>query len=275
MSSPLSIERIEAVLVSHSPDAIATRDQLIAEAEFITSIDSPSDGEMAVEALKNMKGLLKLAEASRVEVKKPVLEVGKRIDSLASEFCAPLVAAAARVNDMIAKWQLAQQKAAQEAERLRRAELDRIEKERQAKLREEEDRLAALKKAEQDKARAELEARLAITRQEQAEALAKVKAAELERREQFSALHETKAEQRELVAQASVMAPVPVAKPAGVVNKTVWRFEVGNLQQLLGARADLCDISPSSSRINEAIRNGMKECPGLRIWSEQQTTVRT
>ena len=274
MSAPLSIERVEAVLVAHSGDAIATRDQIIAEAEWISSIESPADGEMAVEWLRKIKGMLKLAESSRVEVKAPVLAIAKKIDALKEEFCSPLEQQAKRLTDLISKWQLEQQRAAGEAERLRRAELERIERERLAKQREEEARVAALKKAEDDKRQAEEEARLVITPPEQAEAKAKLEAAELERRKAKADVQESRADQRELVAQKSFMAPIPVPKPAGLVNKPVWKFEVTSIDQLVAARLDLCNVEASASRINEEIRAGMRECPGLRIWSEQQTTVR-
>jgi hypothetical protein len=115
---------------------------------------------------------------------------------------------------------------------------------------------------------------MAITREEQRAAKAALQLAKTERRAAAAEVQEAKAEQRELVAQQTIMLPIAVAKPAGLVNKPVWKFEVTNLGHLYGARADLCNVEASASRINEAIRNGMTECPGLRIWQEQSTTVR-
>lgn len=270
----LTITKIEDVELGVSADAVTIRDQAIAEADFITEIADNADGAAAVEALKGMKRMLKNAEDSRVEIKRPVLDLDRRIQAFAAAFSAPLEKAYDRLNGLVTAWQAAEKKKAEAAERARQGEIKRIEEERERVRREEADRQAALKKAEDDKRRAEAEAKRATDAEEKRAAQARADAAEAERRKQVAAVQDSRAEHRELVAQASVMVPVPVSKPTGLVNKAPWKFEVVNIGNLFQARGDLCNIEASKERINDAIRSGMRECPGLRIWQEATTEVR-
>ena len=63
-------------------------------------------------------------------------------------------------------------------------------------------------------------------------------------------------------------------KPAGLVVREVWKFEVLDIRHLVASNPALVRFEPNTAAINEAIRNGLRTCPGLRIYSETVTGVR-
>jgi hypothetical protein len=63
-------------------------------------------------------------------------------------------------------------------------------------------------------------------------------------------------------------------KPAGLSVKDKWQFEVIDAAKVYAARPDLCRIEVRTAEVNAAISAGVREIPGLRIWSELQANVR-
>ena len=53
-------------------------------------------------------------------------------------------------------------------------------------------------------------------------------------------------------------------KVVGLVNRKIPQFDIESIEELVKSRPDLCDITPSRSRISAAIRDGMTQCPGLK-----------
>jgi hypothetical protein len=80
---------------------------------------------------------------------------------------------------------------------------------------------------------------------------------------------------------APVVLPQPgppaviVPKAAGLAVGDVWRFEVTDIHALYAANRSLVRIEPNAQAINTAMRDGMRTCPGLRIWNETRATMRT
>lgn len=71
--------------------------------------------------------------------------------------------------------------------------------------------------------------------------------------------------------------PVPFReppKPAGLVVRDVWQFEVLDLRALYAARPELVKLEAKAAEINAAIARGERTIPGLRIWSEMTAGVR-
>ena len=68
---------------------------------------------------------------------------------------------------------------------------------------------------------------------------------------------------------------VIVPKAAGLAVGDVWRFEVTDIHALYAANRGLVRIEPNAQAINTAMRDGMRTCPGLRIWNETRATMRT
>jgi hypothetical protein len=247
----LTVAGINAVQITVDQTAYAARDAALTDSKGIAAVESDLAQEMAVATLRDIKGLLKTVEDSRKDVKSPVLALGKAIDAEATKFTQPLEIEAARLSKLVATYQDAQRRAAEEAERKRQAELARIERER----RQAEE--AARREAEEAQAKAR-------TMQEAVEAEERAKR-QAEAAEQRAKLEREKAQ---------MAMEAPVAKPKSMFVKPTVCFEVTDILELFEARPDLCELTPRAAAINAALRNGDRQIPGLRIWEETRVGVR-
>ena len=225
------------------------RDNILCLSSMISSVDSPETQAEAVETIKAGRALLKLVESSRVEVKAPVLECSRKIDTLAKEFCATLVTEVARLDRINTDYN-----------RKLQAERDRIQREQERIAREaEQKRQAELRRLEQARLDAERAELLAVTIAEskQAEAVAAQVAVEIKQ-----------------VIETPPPAPAQVILPpkaAGQTVQKVWRFEVLDIAAFYAVYPSLCRLEANQAAVNEQIRLGMREAAGLRIFEEIKT----
>lgn len=270
-----AIQVIGETTISLHTEAVKRRDALVSDAKSITEIESDFDMDCAAGAMRKLKECSKSVEDCRTEVKSPVLEAGRRIDQLAKDYIAPVLAEESRIRGLMNSYAAEQKRRADEAERARQAELRRIERERQeaeaAERRKAEEARLAAEAVQRAKDEAETaftvdEARLAAEREQKAKADAEtaVAAAEHERQRQAELAAEQKTKSM----------PVAVAKPQGVTVKEVWKFEVLNVRDVYASAPNLCRVEVVSSLVNDAIRAGTREIPGLRIYSVTETVVR-
>lgn len=246
----LAVAGINTVQVTVSPSAYQSRYAVLFDARAVTAVDSEFAQDLAVGTLKDLKALLKLVEDSRKEVKAPVISLGRSIDQEATKFCEPLEAEANRLARLIASFQERQRLAAEAAERLRQAELARIEQERRA---------------------AEEAARKAAA---EAQATSTAEAVEAERKARLAAEEAEEKAKQEKARAFLAAAAVPVAKPKGLSITPTLRFEVTDVLALFTARPELVDLVPKPAAINAALRGGDREIPGLRVWEETRVGVR-
>lgn len=247
----LVISGLNTPAVTVDPAAIKSRDTLLAEAKAIRAIESDFALELAAGTLQDLKGLMKAAEDSREQIKKPVIILGRAIDAEAKTFVAALDPEVIRISGLVAGYTERQRILAAEAERQRQAEIDRIERER----------IAA-----EAAARAQAEAELA-----KAKTLEEADAVAVRQQATQEAITRDAAER----AAEATLAPQPVVpKVKGVSVAPVWRFEVVDVVKPHQARPQLVDLSPRASAINAAIREGARQIPGLRIWQESRVGVR-
>lgn len=68
----------------------------------------------------------------------------------------------------------------------------------------------------------------------------------------------------------AVVAP----KAAGLAVTKQPRYEVTDIKALYAARPDLCKLEVSGSAVISAMRDGLVECPGLKLWWETSAQVR-
>lgn len=246
--------------VALQPSAIAVREQALTVAAGVGLVRNPAENEAATEALRQLGEIRKETEATRKALKAPYLDKCCKIDATAKEFLAEVIAEESRIKRATADYQseiLAQQR---EAERIRRAEQERIEAERR---REQEAIAEAKAKAEADAKRATNEAE-----RQRLEAEAKAKEAELAR--------SLANQQQELAA----LAPAPVApRAAGQSAKVVWMHEVTDIWALARVHPGLVKIEPRKQEITEVINaqamSGLKpQIAGLRIWEDVAVSVR-
>jgi len=241
-------------------------------ASAVVQVQGETDQMLAVGALTSIKRLLKLVEDSRQMVKAPVLDLGRKLDAKAKEFAAELTAEASRLESLLSAFQAEQRRIAQEAGARRQAELRKIEQERLAAERE------AQRKAQEAEAasRRQLEAQLAKAKNEQEAKAAQERSlraqAEANARQQAEAARlNREAQDRALrVSAAPAVAPI---RTDGMRVREVWKFEVLDARSVYGAHPELCAVEVSQSLVNNAMRNGLRECPGLRIWKEVKAGV--
>ena len=248
----VTLSRIEEASVSLTADSILLRDALVADTKTQLSVGTEKEQLGCTRHQQDIRRLTQSVEASRKAVKEPVLTLGKQIDQIAREFVEPLEIEFKRLQKLNNEYTSKVLRERQEAEQKAREEQARIERQRA----EEEAELKRKAAAAMQQARNEAE-RAAVAKR-QAEYEAKIKAdAELEQRK-------AKVE----------LAKVSHEKPAGMVTREVWKFEVTDIDALYKAHPWLVKIEPDKSAINAQLSAGNREIPGLKIWSETITGVR-
>lgn len=305
----LTIETKPGFPLTIQAEAIALKEKSLLALSAIKSVDAETlnatAGHLSVAA-----GIIKRMENSRVEVKAPVLDLGRRIDKMAADFSGPMQDEYDRVKKLVSGHQ--EREAARVAEENRkREEAERKEREAAEKIRREEAAIAEAKyqaeqKAIREAAAAE-QARLAEEAKKAeaaAKAIAKKKddgmkalreaaaqaererlhqeaeAARIETERQLAVAQEERSriaakQEAERIAEASrISVPVVQAKAEGVSSRKVWKFEVIDPKQVYLARPDLCSVAVLPAQVNCRIAEGLRDCPGLRIFETTETKVR-
>ncbi len=251
----LELRNVGSVEIAISPAAIAIRDEIVASAGWISKVTTQSHFASAVEALKRLRVMAKSVEASRVEIKGPVLEIGKKIDQTAKTFLAEVDVEIARLTALMTAWEVEQRRIAAEAERQRQEE----ERRKQA---EEAARMAEIRRQQEAAARAEM---LANTEAERAAAEASRIAAE-----QAAAVQKAAAVER----QANLPVVVEQPKIAGTVIREEWTFEVDDVIAFALAHPNLVEITVRRADVLKLIRGGCRQLAHARIYSETKVGVR-
>jgi hypothetical protein len=238
------IEGIEETKVVIPNYAIQVRDNALQSALSILEVKTPDQQDMAVMCMKSLKTIMNDMENSRKQVKKPVLDMGKKIDSMAEEFIEEVNDHHNRISMLVTSFQ--------EQER-RKSELIRQEQERI--------RMEAIQKAEDAKKTLEAKMLAAKTDSAKAKVMDKILNVDEAAREQILESHKAQIE----------AAP---AKSSGLVFKDDWKFEVTDINALFAAHPDCVKLEPENMMIRARIKQGMRECPGLRIYNEKKTFTR-
>lgn len=215
-----------------APKAIETRKtDLIAAAGGVTQVTNNDEASLAQVHIRSLAGFRNLVEKSRVEVKKPVLEIGRKIDEAAKDFVALIEAEEKRLKLMVGEHATAVAKAKAEAEAEERR---KFEEARRAK---EEAERAAREAEEAKRKAAEATNIQAVVAAKKAAAEAEAAAAKAE--------EERQAAQRERMAQSAVVATT--AAPGGV--KFEPEFEVVDIDLLAKEAPALVTIEPKRREV--------------------------
>lgn len=237
--------------------------EALATVASATSIVVASDSDLAHAAsvLKDVAGMKKSLEDRRTFFVKPLNDQVKKINALFQELAVPLVDADFSIRKKVADYRNAQ------------AEAARNEQERLNEIaRQEQARLAEIARVEQ--------ARLnEIARKEQ-ERLDKIAAKEQAKADKAAEKKGTEAPV--IVAPtvvAAVVAPVPVvvapviaAPPKTVgnmVGRKVWKFKVTD-----PAIVPRSYLYVDEQMLRAAVRDGVREIPGVSIYQEEEITIR-
>lgn len=106
------------------PSALELKEEALASASLIRIVENETQQNTAVEAGQEIKVLLDKCEASRKQVKEPVLDLGRSIDKKAAEFEQELRLEYDRITKLLGNYQALLASKKRDAEALAKFELD-------------------------------------------------------------------------------------------------------------------------------------------------------
>lgn len=230
----LVLHNIGGVSISVDASSEKLKADLLSECRDYSVIADEFSMNCASDLASRMKSLIADVEDGRKAVKAPVLDLGKRIDSTASEFSTPISTEMNRVLGLIQGYLKKQRQAAEELERMRQEEIRRLELEK-AKA---EEIVAAPFTVEESKQAQQTIAAVIVAKQ---------------------------------AVSVPIQAPI---KPKGIVTRSVPKIQVIDLHEVYKHNLDFVRIELNQSAVLAAIRAGKIECPGLRITFEDQVEAR-
>lgn len=238
---------ITAPTINQSPEVkiaelgIQVRAELLTKAGQIVQVTNTSEANHAILVSSEIKAHLKDVEATREGLKKPFLEMGRKIDAAAKQHVEALDAALRSINNRIGEYNAAVQAKRRADEEARQAEERRIAEE--------------LRKAEEERLKAEQ--KLADEKLKPAQA-AKILEADLDRQQKEE---ELKAEQ-ELLAEERRKAAELAAQPKGGMQREEIDVNVTDIHALYAAERACVRLAPDLPMIKAMIKAG-KELPGV------------
>lgn len=272
--------------IQTTPEAEKQKATILTAARAVVAVTDSDSCDIAQSRLRSLASVRTAVESSRKIVKAPVIDLGKRIDGIAADFVADVVAEEARLSGLVTEYAREQQRIKREAELAAEQERQRIERERHeaemAARREaariERERQAAEKAAhEAEIARLKAEAaqseegqRAAREAQEKALAAQKEAEAQAEAARRQAEADAAAAREREEAARIAAAAAVAAPAPAGVREEI--DFEVEDILEFVAKFPQLCRIEPKRAEILAALkksfsRNGkLPEVAGLRVF---------
>jgi hypothetical protein len=258
--SAIILRNDSALSVELNPDALAMQSLALHGAALVGKVTNPAENENAVAAQRELRRCIKLCEDARVEIKAPVIEYGKRIDSIAKSFKEPLAEEQLRVARLIADFAALEQAKVRAAEAAKRLEEERLERERQAeaqRIREEE--WAKQRVLDAEAARIEAQAREARTAKARAEA--ETARLELERQRALAAVqtHDAlDAANERHCEQVAALPTVTAARAEGQVVKWDWEISVSDVHALYRAHPLCCKVTPLLSESQSLLDAGVQ-----------------
>lgn len=237
------------------------------QAEAIEVVDQAS-ADLAGVLLREIATKKKRIEEVRKELKEPVLDAGRRIDRQAKDATAAFDAVDAIVRPKLAAYTA-------EVERVRREEekrLDRERQERERKAREVRERQEAQERAtreqrEREQREAEEEARKA--KDDADREAAKALADEARRKaEEASVAEQAIASLPDVSLPKAVVPSAP--KQEGISTRKVWKATVVHPGQV-----PVEYLMVDEKKIRQAVRDGVREIPGVLIEQVDEMSVRS
>jgi colicin import membrane protein len=229
----------------YSQQHVARCEGLVAEANAAQLTDKATK-EAAERTLLQLHDALKMVEARRGELKKPIIQSGKAIDEIAAKLAEPMDAAKRSLQGRIIAY---------------------------AKV--ERDRAEAARREAEERARVEREAAEAAHAKAVAEAKAK---AEAEAKELADVLGEPVVVEPEPVAPPPAPAPsappVQAAAPSAVTTRKVQRLEITDASLIPYRVGEQVLMHPDHVAIKRVLALGI-EVPGARLVEDEQVAMST
>ena len=243
-----------------TPEAEKQKATILTAARAVVAVTDPDSCDIAQSRLRSLASVRTAVESSRKQVKAPVIDLGKRIDGIAADFVADVVAEEARLSGLVTEY-------AREQQRIQR-EAARIERERQAAEKAAHEAEIARLKAEA--AQSEEGQRAARVAQEKALAAQREAEARAEAARRQAEADAAAAREREEAARIAAAAVIAAPAPAGVREEI--DFEVEDILAFVAKFPQLCRIEPKRADVLAALkksfeRNGkLPEVAGLRVF---------
>ena len=272
--------------ITITPEAERQKATILTAARAVVAVTDNDSCDIAQSRLRSLASVRTAVESSRKIVKAPVIDLGKKIDGIAADFVADVVAEEARLSALVTEYAREQQRIKREAELAAEQERQRVERERHeaemAAQREaariERERQAAEKAAhEAEIARLKAEAaqseegqRAARVAQEKALAAQREAEARAESARRQAEADAAAAREREEAARIAAAAVMVAAAPAGVREEI--DYEVEDILAFVAKFPQLCRIEPKRADVLAALkksfeRNGkLPEVAGLRVF---------
>lgn len=279
MLEPTQVEEVEGQIIL--PAAVQRQQEAAVQVESAVrvaiqraeavEVRDPAEANSAAAILKDLTTQKRNAEATRKELVGPLNETVKKLNAKFKTATEPLDAAAKVLRGKIEAFQEA-------AERARREQEERLQREaaeREAKLKAEREKAERAAREEREAAEAiarEAEAKARAAAQKDADSKA-AQAALLEAEEAAELVDETKLAESTLDALPDLPAPVPVVPEAprieGIQKRMVWKATV-TAEALVPREYLVVD----QKAINQAMRDGVRDIPGVDIRQVPQAAVR-
>lgn len=106
------VQNLDSVPISIGAEFTLRAETILAEAKKVTAVTDAASQEIAVQTGSKIRALRNELEKARTEVKKPVLDIGRKIDDVAKKAAAPLTLELDRIEKTIRQYVLAEQEKA-------------------------------------------------------------------------------------------------------------------------------------------------------------------
>jgi DNA repair exonuclease SbcCD ATPase subunit len=259
------------------PSVTQEKEEILAASALIGVVKTSEQNAAAVDSKSRIKKLTAAVEKQRKVVKTPFLDACMQIDAAAKNFTSELDYEYRRLDDASLDYLQDQRRIAEEKERIRQAEISRIEAEQRAEQerinrerREAEERQAAeMRRIAVEASKARSQADLERLAQERAKAKSEAEARQI-------ALDSEAKRQEELARQEQLQigtVPVKAELAKGQSITVSYDFEVVDILRLSQYRPDLVKMEPKRREILDAIKDG-KPVPGLRVFQSTKENIR-
>ena len=269
-----------------TPEAEKQKATILSAARAVVAVTDADSFDIAQSRLRSLASVRTAVESSRKIVKAPVIDLGKRIDGIAADFVADVVAEEARLSGLVTEYAREQQRIKREAELAAEQERQRVERERHEAEMAAQREAARIERERQAAERAAHEAEIARLKAEAAQSEEGQRAAREAQEKALAAQREAEARaeaarrqaeadaaaarEREEAARIAAAAAVAAPAPAGVREEI--DYEVEDILAFVAKFPQLCRIEPKRADVLVALkksfeRNGkLPDVVGLRVF---------
>ena len=269
-----------------TPEAEKQKTTILTAARAVVAVTDADSCDIAQSRLRSLASVRTAVESSRKIVKAPVIDLGKRIDGIAADFVADVVAEEARLSGLVTEYAREQQRIQREAELAAEQERQRVERERHEAEMTAQREAARIERERQAAERSAHEAEIARLKAEAAQSVEGQQAARVAQERALAAQREAEARaeaarrqaeadaaaarEREESARISAAAVIVAPAPAGVREEI--DYEIEDILAFVAKFPQLCRIEPKRAEVLAALkksfeRNGkLPEVAGLRVF---------